>query len=372
MSYPNRNSRDHEAIVHEYEQLRPRYGRFTEKLAGLLRELLDAERIDYETVEARTKTVEQFADKITRPGKQYTDPLREVTDLSGLRVVVFYTEDVERVSELLEREFSIDRANSADSARALDPHEFGYRSVHYVVTLGEKRRELVEWSPFKEFSAEIQMRTVLQHAWASVSRAFDYTREAEIPSALRRRLFRLAGLFELADEEFSAIRAAHAVETKKIASSLGRGERDVELSLDSVREYLGRSEYFGELERVSRQLGFEIGREDQWDFTPSLVTYARHLGLQSITDLAKAVEPPIHVAEEYLGALLASSKDTWIVGIPFLAALMLIKFDPAKLNASYLLAQDGWDQSIAERVLGVVTGRGRAGHQRLSRRRRAS
>lgn len=356
MSNTDRESRAHEAIVHQYEQLRPRYERFTERLAGLLRELLDTEKIDYETFEARTKTVERFADKITRPGKAYSDPLTEVTDLSGLRVVVFYIEDVDRLSALLEREFAIDRANSTDKGVALEPHEFGYRSVHYVVTLGDKRRQLTEWSPFKELRAEIQVRTVLQHAWASASRAFDYTHEAEIPSALRRRLFRLAGMFEMADEEFSAIRAAHAVETKRIEASLGRGERDIELSLDSVREYIGLSAYFKELEKVSQQIGFDINPIDEYDSSSKLIAYAHHLGLQSITDLAKAVELPIHVAKEYLRALFEASKGAWSVSVPFLATLMLIRFDPAKLDVSNLVARGGWDRGIATRVVRVAKG----------------
>lgn len=367
----NRKPNDSQNAIQEYERLRPLYKQYTEKLTALLHELLRAAGIHYERIEFRTKETNKFADKIRRPGKSYTNPIQDVTDLTGIRVVVFYMEDLDLVLKLLRQEFEVDPKDSVDTGKALEPHEFGYRSIHYIVTLRNERRQLTEWKLFKELKAEIQVRTVLQHAWASVSRAFDYIREEETPSNLRRRLFRLAGLFELADEEFSAIRAAHKSETNRIVASLLRGNMEVELSLDSLREYLLRAPYFKELVTQARGVGFEIDFALSLDFINQLTQYAHCLGLRTIGDFARIVEATSQEIRDYLMALYESIGGKWIVGLSFLVALMLIRSDPSLLNAEFLKSRGGWQIGIARKVVKVAADksakrmkRGRGSHLR--------
>lgn len=81
-------------------------------------------------VEARAKTLESFREKVTREGKSYNDPLNEITDLCGVRVIVRTLEDVDRVSSLISQEMTINRADSATKGDEFDPDRFGYRSVH--------------------------------------------------------------------------------------------------------------------------------------------------------------------------------------------------------------------------------------------------
>lgn len=344
---------DVKVAIQEYERIRPTYERFTAKLAALLRELLEAESIEYETLDPRTKEVEKFANKIQRPGKSYIDPIREVTDLSGLRIVVYYIEDVDRVAELIKKEFEIDREHTVDKGQTLEPHEFGYRSIHFVISLQKQRTELKEWSRFSTLKAEIQVRTVLQHAWASASRAFDYTQEAETPVALRRRLFRLAGLFELADQEFSAIRAAHAVETKRIVESIKRGDENVELNLDSIREYLNRSSYLKDLTAYAKSLGFEIQKEGI-NFATDLLRTAQIFEIKNVNDLARAIEIPAEIAKTYLRAQWQAGGEQWIIDLPFLAELMLIRAIAPRITPKELVKWGGWSYSIAKTVVGVA------------------
>ena len=183
-----------ENAARQYELKHPLYVQFTEKLRVLLKEMLKGKSIDYDLISGRTKSVDRFRGKLERPDKRYVDPLNDVTDLSGVRVVLYYLDDVDKVCQLVEEEFTVDEANSIDSRKVLKPHEFGYLSVHYVVSLSDARSRLIEWSDYAGLKAEIQIRTVLQHAWASISRALDYTQEHDVPTVLRRRLFRLSGL----------------------------------------------------------------------------------------------------------------------------------------------------------------------------------
>jgi ppGpp synthetase/RelA/SpoT-type nucleotidyltranferase len=134
-----------EEWVARYRTERPRYERFTGEVRELLKKLLSHEGIKA-TVETRTKEVDSFAGKISRPGKNYTNPLSEVSDLAGLRIIVDSLTDVERVAQLLRSEFVIDAARSVNKADVLDPDRFGYLSQHFIVSLSSNRRPLVEWS----------------------------------------------------------------------------------------------------------------------------------------------------------------------------------------------------------------------------------
>lgn len=184
-----------EEWIARYRTERPRYERFTNEVSELLRKLLSHENVNA-TVETRTKEVDSFAGKITRPGKNYVDPLSEVTDLAGLRIIVDSLTDVERVAQLLRSEFAIDATRSINKADALDPDRFGYLSQHFIVSLSPTRRALVEWSGLGELCAEIQLRTALQHAWSVIQHPLDYKSTIDVPKPLRRRLFRLSALFE--------------------------------------------------------------------------------------------------------------------------------------------------------------------------------
>src|SRR4030042_5433858 len=103
--------------VNEYKKKRPLFKRYTKKLKVLVRELLKKEVIDYHIVSGRTKKISSFRRKISRPGKHYKNPLIQVTDLTGLRIIVHYSDTVDKVSKLIETEFRVDRENSVDKGR---------------------------------------------------------------------------------------------------------------------------------------------------------------------------------------------------------------------------------------------------------------
>jgi putative GTP pyrophosphokinase len=129
-------------IVAEYENKRTLFIGFTKKLKRLIRDLLETDGIKYHLIEGRTKSVESFEEKAFKRGKHYDDPIREITDLSGIRIIVYYSDDVEKVANLIKSEFMVDWENSVDKGLLLKPNEFGYRSVHYVVSLSRARQEM--------------------------------------------------------------------------------------------------------------------------------------------------------------------------------------------------------------------------------------
>lgn len=115
----------------------------------------------------------------------------------------------------------------------------GYQSVHYLVMLKQNRTTLPEYRKFENLVAEIQVRTILQHAWAEIEHDIQYKSVKTIPSSIRRRFMSLAGLFEIADREFQAIQDEDQLLRSSARRSVqeGRLER-VEITADALKAYL--------------------------------------------------------------------------------------------------------------------------------------
>jgi putative GTP pyrophosphokinase len=239
------------------------YSDATHRLKTLVQDLLVQAGISVVQIECRPKTVESFVEKVARKSAQYVEPLEEITDLAGIRVITYYLEDVTSVGNLIQAEFDVDRENSVDKTSALDPMEFGYTGVHYVVRLGAARRALPEWAGVTGLRAEVQIRTAAQHAWAAVDHKLNYKSNHEIPDGLRRRFYRLSALFELADDQFSVLRLEHERLERGYSEALRRGELDIALDSASLEPYLERNPRIQKLVAKAVDIGWEFGAPEE-------------------------------------------------------------------------------------------------------------
>jgi ppGpp synthetase/RelA/SpoT-type nucleotidyltranferase len=237
------------------EEYRPLYEEFASRLQSLLEEVTNNAGIPVDKIASRVKTVESFLEKIER--KPYIDPFTQIQDCVGVRVITYYLDDVERVTEIIRKNLEIDNANSIDKLLDLSPEEFGYRSVHLVVSLPESRVTLDEWNRFAGLSAEIQVRSILQHAWADLSHRIDYKNTTQVPHQLLRRLFRLSALVETADEEFMLLRDMSKEIAEEYRDDVIRGDLDLPLNLDSLREFIKQKVDLKKWEQFGVQAGME-------------------------------------------------------------------------------------------------------------------
>ena len=190
--------------IQAYAERQPQLQQRTERYVGLVTTLLDDAGINYLTVTGRTKSVASFAAKAARAESgtpAHDDPLTGITDQVGVRVVAYLLSDVEAVAELLTDQLTVldDRDMGQETA---SEGRFGYASRHLLVSGGGRDPELDQ-------PASVQVRTVLQHAWAEFEHDIRYkgTVPEEHAPDLDRRFTLAAGLLELADREFSEIRA---------------------------------------------------------------------------------------------------------------------------------------------------------------------
>lgn len=61
--------------------------------------------------------------------------MSDIKDISGIRIITFFPDDVDAVAKLIQKEFAIDYSQSVDKRILLDPDRFGYLSLHYVAKL---------------------------------------------------------------------------------------------------------------------------------------------------------------------------------------------------------------------------------------------
>ena len=216
-----------QAILEEYRQAKPACDDAAVKVKATLEKVFKKSGLIVAAIESRVKTEESLAGKLELKGSKYAS-LADITDIVGVRVITFYIDDVDKVASAVERLFKVDWENSVDKRKIHEIDSFGYMSLHYICSMDGFT-----------YRFEIQMRTVLQHAWANMNHDTGYKSGVEIPLEYRRSLSRLSGLLELADEQFSEIRADLADYRRRIQALVASGNlSEVPLDGDSFRSFL--------------------------------------------------------------------------------------------------------------------------------------
>ena len=226
-------------IMDEYREALPVLKTMKDAVLAGLHKALERSGLVVTAVEARVKTEGSLADKLVRKGNKYAT-LSDITDLVGARIITYYTDDVDRIASMAEKLFEIDWANSVDKRKLHQLDSFGYNSLHYICRL-----------PDYDFRFELQLRTTLQHAWAAINHDTGYKSGIEIPQEYMRRMNRLAGMLEMADDEFSRIRTELTDYRRRVQTLVQNGKLDdVLLDGDTFRSYL----QVGSLDALNRRI----------------------------------------------------------------------------------------------------------------------
>jgi putative GTP pyrophosphokinase len=222
--------------VRSFLERQPRYEKLSEEVAYVLEKVVREKQVEYASVTFREKSLNSFCEKVLRKG--YKKPLEEITDFAGVRIVYLYASDREKIESLIEKEFTI--VEKVDTEDKGDIERFGYAALHYVVKLSGKSSG-ARYDDLRELSCELQVRTILQDAWAIVAHHLSYKQETDVPVELRRKLNALSGLFETADDQFDRLkddRAEYKKQLRKKIKEEAGGVLDVDINLDNLATYL--------------------------------------------------------------------------------------------------------------------------------------
>ena len=259
-----------ELLLKQFRELRPSLQQLADEATALLRQALREQGVYVTAIEHRVKTEKSLTGKLELKGAKYKS-IDDITDLVGLRVITFYTDEVDKVAVIAKGLFDIDWQESVDKRKLHELDAFGYNSLHYICRLrtGGPRFEL-------------QMRTALQHVWSTIEHDTGYKGDVKIPREYKRQFSRLAGMLELVDEEFSRLRMVLTDYRRQTLALVKSGKLDdVPLSRETFRSYL-------ELQPFDR-LNHRIAAVNQAEVFPvGMMPYLRVLesfGMETLGDV---------------------------------------------------------------------------------------
>ena len=275
-----------EELMQQYRDLLPTYAEMARVVPEKLKSFFSQAGIVVAAVEDRVKAEASLAGKLQKKGGKYRSIL-DITDLVGVRVITFYSDDVDKVASTLERLFEIDWDNSIDKRKAHQIDSFGYLSLHYICRIPESTYADAQFPQLNQIRFEVQMRTVLQHAWANLNHDTGYKTGVEIPRVYLRNMSRLAGMLELIDDEFSRIRRELADYRRNVQALVASGNLgEVLLDGDSFRSYLAIGPFDALSRRIASINQAEIQEVDLSGF-PALF---KGLGFQTLGDVDALVK----------------------------------------------------------------------------------
>ena len=274
-----------EILLEEYRALRPTLEEMKGVVLRLLREDLSAKGLLVATTEGRVKEEASLAGKLLLKGGKYA-AATDITDLFGARVVTFYGDDVDKVAAMTENLFEIDWDNSVDKRKMHELDSFGYNSLHYICRIPVSLYSDPAYPLLNEIRFEIQLRTSLQHVWATLNHDSGYKSGVEIPREYIRDINRLAGMLELADEQFCRIRNSITDYRRRIQALVSEGQlEEVLLDGETFKSYLATHPFDSLNRKIASLNQAEIQEVPLQKFLPLL----KGMGLKTLADVDRMV-----------------------------------------------------------------------------------
>ena len=267
-----------EMLLQQYRELLPTLEKQAKEAYDLMRHALRQQGIYVTAIEFRVKTEQSLAGKLERKGRKYKT-IYDVTDLVGLRIITFYTDEVDKVAAIAKRVFDIDWQESVDKRKLHQLDSFGYNSLHYICRLKDSTPEQPRF--------ELQMRTALQHVWSTIEHDTGYKGDVKIPREYKRQFSRLAGMLELVDDEFSRLRLVLTDYRRQVQTLVKSGQLDdVSLSSDSFRSYLELKPFDRLNRRIAAVNQAEIYPVSMMNYLPILESF----GLETLGDVQHFID----------------------------------------------------------------------------------
>lgn len=194
---------DFERIATDWEKESKLYNDLGTDVSNFIRKEITSYEILPE-ITFRTKELLSVVKKIQKNIK--TNPNYSLIDLKdklGFRIICAFSSDLEIVDRFIIENFIIKKTDYKKDL--LDYDKLDYTSNHYDAKINIKNKKGTFNEKYENLVFEIQVRSINQHAWANSAHILTYKREASISEILKRRVYRLLSLYEIADDEFSSV-----------------------------------------------------------------------------------------------------------------------------------------------------------------------
>jgi putative GTP pyrophosphokinase len=264
-------------LKEQYNNSYSSFLRLKDNLEDAIKIYLNDLSIPYLAVYGRVKSFDSFYEKIAT--KNYTDPFKQTEDFVGLRVVLYFPNDTRTVEKLLKDNFLVEQ--SENKSDKLEINEFGYRSHHCIIKVVKNWCETPNYRGLEDIKSEVQIRTVLMHAWAEIEHKLQYKSKEQVPLELQRKLFLLSAKLEEADEQFEDIKNKSLEYQNNISKKLkaeGVFDTNIELNIDTFKQFL--------LFYYPSCTSHDVVEKDLFDIIKS-----NNLGYSTLVEIAEKFKP---------------------------------------------------------------------------------
>ena len=301
-------------ILEDYKKQREDFVKLGDVAHSILCDITKELGLTVLAVEHRVKEEKSLAGKLERKGDGY-NTLEDITDILGCRIVCFLSDEIDKIGKLVEERFVIDWENSSDKRALIKEDTFGYLSLHYICSLpfGDKWPNEICGKKF-----EIQIRTILQHAWSAIHHDIGYKSDFGVPRDIRRQFARLAGLLELADDEFVRARDNMVSYTEDIRKRIITDDADeVLINMISLNEYvLHNAKMQNLIKQIADISGAEIKAIDPESYIPQLA----FLGIKKLGDIEKMI------TDNYDLAMQMANKALSMANLDIVSSTVALRF----------------------------------------------
>ncbi len=213
---------DIEEIVKSWEIDEPKYKALGKSVVQYIRlKITDFEILP--EIQYRTKELISIIKKVKKKQEEKEYSYNDLKDKLGIRIICDFQEDLDKVDSFLNDNFNvigIERKKDDLNFNKLD-----YVSNHYDLKIKTSIAEFKELETYSDFIFEIQVRTLNQHAWSNTAHKLSYKQDQNLNNKLKRRIYRLLSLYEIADDEFSGVyKELHQNEEKNAFAILNKIE----------------------------------------------------------------------------------------------------------------------------------------------------
>ena len=310
-----------EMLLEEYRQQYHLFEQLNKVVMDSLNSMVKKSDIELNSMESRIKKEDSLVGKLKRKGSKY-QTLMDITDIFGARIIAFYNEDVDRIASMAEQLFEIDWPNSVDKRKMHEFDSFGYNSLHYICSIPKS--------------------------------LFGYKSEIETPLEYHRNLSRLAGMLELADNEFSRIRNSISDYRRRAQSLVQAGHlEEVLLDGDTFRSYLSQRPFDKLNHKIAAITKAEIHEASLRPYLKVL----RILGMKTLGDVERMMNECSEAAYQ-LALYQLGSTDIDIVsetiGLQNLCIVYILKNGGGKMGLVYLFNQINGEKPENEMMASFV------------------
>jgi putative GTP pyrophosphokinase len=283
-----------------FEEARPTYVAFCERVRELLESALGEMGLAYYSVYSRVDYTEWFVERVymaARDGLPVDDPFEDLPRFACVEITTYSLNDLEQVEALVHAELEVDAnastslAATAAAANQPSPHPdtgwFGYEVIELVASVPSSRATL--WRGFDGLRLVIVVQTLVQRAWAEFDQhVLPYFRHSSRPASVRGAIETAVARCIDADRAVEEVRREIWRLDGEYREAISEGTVDLPLDAQSLRAYVEGSQRCAELAAVAVAAGMEPGedyRADDWALEQRLLWVLARAGIESIAEL---------------------------------------------------------------------------------------